>query len=179
MTIWGISTGKPVKHGASFLVGPSSEYQRYTCLTASTNKVNEMPSMNIAMQRRIGKLPKTSENAMAVRNGYFGYSHRGWGGNKPTAQYEGFFGIGTGWYGNDDMAQGDLPVNGFYGATDQEDPALDAYLNGHYLQLGEGESASADSAVKGMMENQITTSEGFVLTQQSLMVAAGLGVSNV
>jgi len=135
-----------------------------------------MPSMNIAMQRRIGKLPKTGENTTAVRNGYFGYSHRGWSGKKPTAQYEGFFGIGTGWYGNDAMAQNDMPVNGFYGATESEDDLVDAYLNGHYLQLGEGDAASADTAVKGMMENEVTMSEGFVLTQQTLMVAAGFGL---
>ena len=135
-----------------------------------------MPSMNIAMQRRIGKLPKTGEHDMGYRNGYFGYSHRGWGGNKPTPRYEGFFGIGTGWYGNDDIAQNDLPVNGFYGATGQDDELVDTYLNGHYLQLGEGDAANADSAVKGMMENEVTMSEGFVLSQQTLMVAAGFGL---
>ena len=132
--------------------------------------------MNIGMQRRIGKLPKTGEYESGGRNGYFGYSHRGWQGKKPTARYEGFFGIGTGWYGNDSMAQNDMPVNGFYGATAQDDDLVDAYLNGHYLQLGEGESAEADDAVKGMMENKINVSEGFVLSQQTLMVAAGFGL---
>ena len=131
--------------------------------------------MNIGMQRRIGKLPKTAEFDSGVRNGYFGYSHRGYAGRKPTTRYEGFFGIGTGWYGNDDMAQDDMPVNGFYGATDNEDDKLDAYLNGHYLAGGDKDNGDS-SDVTGMMDNKIQVSEGFVLSQQAIMIAAGAGL---
>jgi len=134
-----------------------------------------MPSMNIGMQRRIGKLPKTGEYNSGTRGGYFGYGHRGWAGKKPTTQYEGFFGIGTGWYGNDSMAQSDMPVNGFYGATDEDDAQLDTYLNGHYLAGGD-KDLSPKEDVSGMMDNQVTMSEGFVLSQQAMMVAAGIGL---
>lgn len=129
--------------------------------------------MNIGMQRRIGKLPKTGEYESPANQGYFGYSHRGWAGKKPTTQYEGFFGIGTGWYGNDAMAQGDLPVNGFYGATDNSDEELDAYLNGHYLMGGEA-PVSADDNVKGLLENKVSMSEGFVISQSAIMIGAVL-----
>lgn len=135
-----------------------------------------MPSMNIGMQRRVGKLPKTAEFESPAQAGYFGYTHRGWSGSKPTARYEGFFGIGSGWYGNDGLAQGDLPVNGFYGATEQDDDLLDAYLNGHYLQLGEGEAASPDDGAKSIFENDISVSEGFILSQSTLLIGAGLVV---
>lgn len=131
--------------------------------------------MNIGMQRRIGKLPKTAEFNSGVRNGYFGYSHRGYAGRKPTTRYEGFFGIGTGWYGNDDMAQDDMPVNGFYGATDAEDDKLDAYLNGHYLAGGDKDNGDS-SDVTGMMDNKVQVSEGFVVTQQVMMLVAGAGL---
>ena len=131
--------------------------------------------MNIGMQRRIGKLPKTAEFDSGVRNGYFGYSHRGYAGRKPTTRYEGFFGIGTGWYGNDDMAQDDMPVNSFYGATDNEDDKLDAYLNGHYLAGGDKDNGDS-SDVTGMMDNKVQVSEGFVVTQQVMMLVAGAGL---
>lgn len=131
--------------------------------------------MNIGMQRRIGKLPKTGEYNSGTRGGYFGYGHRGWGGNKPTTRYEGFFGIGTGWYGNDSMAQNDMPVNGFYGATNEEDAHLDAYLNGHYLAGGD-KDLSPKEDVSGLLDNKVSMSEGFVLSQQAMMVAAGIGL---
>jgi len=134
-----------------------------------------MPSMNIGMQRRIGKLPKTGEYNSGTTNGYFGYGHRGFSGKRPTTRYEGFFGIGSGWYGNDSMAQSDMPVNGFYGATDEDDGQLDAYLNGHYLAGGDKDMSSSDD-VTGMMDNKIQVSEGFVLSQQAIMLAAGAGL---
>ena len=135
-----------------------------------------MPSMNIGMQRRIGKLPKTGEYNSGTQSGYFGYGHRGFsGGKRPTTQYEGFFGIGSGWYGNDTMAQGDMPVNGFYGATDQGDDKLEAYLNGHYL-MGHDKDTSESNDVKGMMDNKVEVTEGFVLSQQAIMLAAGAGL---
>ena len=139
-----------------------------------------MPSMNIGMQRRIGKLPKTPSLESPSRSGYFGYSHRGYGSNKPTPQYEGFFGIGSGWYGNDGMAQGDLPVNGFYGATGEDDDSMiDAYLNGHYLLGAEADAAQEDdasSSAQTMVANQVTASEGFVLSNNAMMIGAGLAL---
>ena len=139
-----------------------------------------MPSMNIGMQRRIGKLPKTPSLESPSRSGYFGYSHRGYGSNKPTAQYEGFFGIGSGWYGNDDEAQRDLPVNGFYGATGGDDDSMiDAYLNGHYLLGAEADAAQEDdasSSAQTMVANQVTASEGFVLSNNAMMIGAGLAL---
>ena len=128
------------------------------------------------MQRRTGKLPKTPEVESVSRAGYFGYSHRSWGGSKPTPRYEGFFGIGSGWYGNDDFAQDNLPVNGFYGATEQDDDILDAYLNGHYLQLGDGEAPTPDEGTKGIFQNDVSVSEGFILSQSTLLIGAGLTV---
>jgi hypothetical protein len=136
-----------------------------------------MPSMNIGMQRRIGKLPKTGEFESPANEGYFGYSHRGWAGKKPTTQYEGFFGIGSGWYGNDTMAQSDLPVNGFYGATDNEDEELDAYLNGHYLMGGDeviAEPSADDNAKANLLTNKVSMSEGFVISQSAVMIGAVL-----
>ena len=139
-----------------------------------------MPMMNIGMQRRIGKLPKTAEYESVSKSGYFGYSHRGYKGRQPTPRYEGFFGIGSGWYGDDEKAQGDLPVNGFYGATGSDDDKLiDAYLNGHYLQGAEADAAvEADpsSSTQTMMANQVTASEGFVLSNNAMMIGAGLAL---
>ena len=91
---------------------------------------------------------------------------------RPTTRYEGFFGIGSGWYGNDSMAQSDMPVNGFYGATDSDDGQLEAYLNGHYLAGGDKDTSDPED-VTGMMDNKIQVSEGFVLSQQAIMLAAG------
>lgn len=139
-----------------------------------------MPSMNIGLQRRVGALPKTPEFEHPSRSGYYGYSHAGFKGRKPTPRYEGFFGIGSGWYGDDEKAQGDLPVNGFYGATGSDDDAMiDAYLNGHYLQGAEVEAAAeADpsSSTQTMMANQVTASEGFVLSNNAMMIGAGLAL---
>ena len=138
-----------------------------------------MPNMNIGLQRRIGALPKTPELEQPMRAGYYGYSHAGFQGRRPTPRYEGFFGIGSGWYGDDQMAQGDLPVNGFYGATAQDDEVVEAYLNGHYLQLGEAEAAAATDASVGTqatMSSQVTASEGFVLSNNALMIGAGLAL---
>lgn len=136
--------------------------------------------MNIGLQRRIGALPKTPSIESVSRSGYFGYSHAGWKGAKPTPRYEGFFGIGSGWYGNDDEAQRDLPVNGFYGATaDEDDSLVEAYLNGHYLQMGEIDAANESDASTGtqnVLSNQVTASEGFVLSNNALMIGAGLAL---
>ena len=139
-----------------------------------------MPNMNIGLQRRIGKLPRTPEIESTSRSGYFGYSHAGFKGQRPTPRYEGFFGIGSGYYGNAPEAQKDLPVQGFYGATGDDDESLvEAYLNGHYLQGAEADAADeADASVntQQVMANQVTASEGFVLSNNALMIGAGLAL---
>jgi len=135
--------------------------------------------MNIGLQRRVGALPKTPEIETPMRSGYYGYSHAGYSGRRPTPRYEGFFGIGSGWYGDDEMAQGDLPVNGFYGATEQDDAIIDAYLNGHYLSGAEDDAASeidASVGTQATMSSQVTASEGFVLSNNALMIGAGLAL---
>jgi len=138
-----------------------------------------MPNMNIGLQRRIGALPKTPEIEQPSRSGYYGYSHAGFQGRRPSPRYEGFFGIGSGWYGNAGMAQGDLPPQGFYGATEQDDEIVEAYLNGHYLSGAEDDAASesdATVAAQSTMSNQVSASEGFVLSNNALMIGAGLAL---
>jgi len=138
-----------------------------------------MPNMNIGLQRRIGKLPRTPEIESTSRSGYFGYSHAGYKGQRPTPRYEGFFGIGSGYYGNAPEAQKDLPVQGFYGATGDDESLVEAYLNGHYLQGAEADAANdADASVntQQVMANQVTASEGFVLSNNALMIGAGLAL---
>ena len=91
-----------------------------------------MPAMNISLQRRIGKLPKSPDYLDNVPPSIFEYNHRGFGTRKPTPTSKGFFGIGgkhakndhagamaegdgmgTAWYGNDGTRS--LPVAGVYG----------------------------------------------------------------
>ena len=90
-----------------------------------------MPAMNIGMQRRIGKLPKTPEFSGNEDTGYFAYSHRGYGGRVPTPQYEGMFGL-SGLHGDGQMhifgndGQAGLPQGvGFYG-TQLGDAGMDS-----------------------------------------------------
>ncbi len=94
-----------------------------------------MAKMSIAMQRRIGALPKTGNGLGNVAQpGYYGYDAGFRGNRRPTPIAEGMFGIGAvNYYGNDEGQQ-DLAAPGFYGVTDEEDGMTDAYLNGHYLQ---------------------------------------------
>ena len=89
-----------------------------------------MPAMNISLQRRIGKLPKSPDYLDNVPPSIFEYNHRGFGTRKPTPTSKGFFGIGdkhakndhagamaagdgmgTAWYGNDGTRS--LPVAGY------------------------------------------------------------------
>ena len=79
--------------------------------------------MNVGMQRRIGKLPKTPEYGTPPGSGYYGYGHRGFGNRRPTPPSPGFFGLGSTLfgdgkvhiYGNDGNSM--LPANGIYGTT--------------------------------------------------------------
>ena len=91
-----------------------------------------MPAMNISLQRRIGKLPKSPDYLDNVPPSIFEYNHRGFGTRKPTPTAKGFFGIGgahkaslkghgnemgdgmsSAWYGNDGTRS--LPGPGIFG----------------------------------------------------------------
>ena len=54
-----------------------------------------MPAMNISLQRRIGKLPKSPDYLDNVPPSIFEYNHRGFGTRVPTPTQKGFFGIGS------------------------------------------------------------------------------------
>ena len=90
-----------------------------------------MPAMNISLQRRIGRLPKSPDYLDNIKPTIFENNHRGFGTRTPTPTYTGFFGIGkhakghdaemaagdtsksVAWYGNDGTRS--LPVAGVYG----------------------------------------------------------------
>lgn len=86
--------------------------------------------MNISLQRRIGKLPKSPDYLDNIRPSIFENSHAGYGSRVPTPTQKGFFGIGkahktqhlgnehgdgkmTAIYGNDGTRS--LPAPGIYG----------------------------------------------------------------
>ena len=85
-----------------------------------------MPAMNVGMQRRVGKLPKTPES-LSYKGHTYGNTHRGYGLRRPTPTSEGFFGLGSmangdgklHYYGNGE-GQSDLPMHGFYGIGSAE-----------------------------------------------------------
>jgi len=84
-----------------------------------------MAAMNVATQRRLGKLPKT-EDSLSYKGHMYGNTHRGFRGRRPTSTYEGFYGYGgpggdgkLHYYGNGE-GQSDLPMNGFYGLGSAE-----------------------------------------------------------
>ena len=54
-----------------------------------------MPAMNISLQRRIGRLPKSPDYLDNVPPSIFEYNHRGFGTRMPTPTQKGFFGIGS------------------------------------------------------------------------------------
>ncbi len=88
-----------------------------------------MPAMNISLQRRIGRLPKSPDYLDNISPTIFENNHRGFGLRTPTPTYKGFFGIGkhnkhslgnemgdghmTAIYGNDGTRS--LPAPGIYG----------------------------------------------------------------
>ena len=89
-----------------------------------------MPAMNISLQRRIGRLPKSPDYLDNIAPTIFENNHRGFGLRTPTPTYKGFFGIGkahknqhlgnehgdgkmTAIYGNDGTRS--LPAPGIYG----------------------------------------------------------------
>lgn len=88
-----------------------------------------MPAMNISLQRRIGRLPRSPDYLDNIPPSIFEYNHRGFGLRTPTPTYKGFFGIGkahkgpvsnsfgdgkmTAIYGNDGIRS--LPAPGIYG----------------------------------------------------------------
>jgi len=92
-----------------------------------------MPAMNISLQRRIGKLPKSPDYLDNIKPTIFENSHAGYGSRVPTPTSKGFFGLGsahkgsmkghhgnemgdgmnTAWYGNDGVRS--LPGPGIFG----------------------------------------------------------------
>ena len=88
-----------------------------------------MPAMNISLQRRIGKLPKSPDYLDNIKPTIFENSHAGYGSRVPTPTQKGFFGIGkahkqshgnemgdgmsSAWYGNDGVRS--LPGPGIFG----------------------------------------------------------------
>lgn len=86
----------------------------------------KVPAMNISLQRRIGRLPKSPDYLSNVPPRIFENNHGGFIGRTPTPIYAGFFGhkaghasntMGDGkttaWYGNDGVRS--LPAAGIYG----------------------------------------------------------------
>lgn len=79
-----------------------------------------MAAMNVATQRRLGKLPRT-DDSLSYKGHIYGNTHRGFRGRRPTPTSDGFYGLGSAsgdgklhYYGNGE-GQSDLPMNGFYG----------------------------------------------------------------
>jgi len=82
-----------------------------------------MSAMNLATQKRLGRLPKT-EDTLSYKGHTYGNTHRGFGMRNPTPTSKGFFGVhgfgsaaGDGklhYFGNG-PGQADLPADGFYG----------------------------------------------------------------
>ena len=82
-----------------------------------------MSAMNLATQKRLGRLPKTADT-LSYKGHTYGNTHRGFGMRTPTPTSKGFFGVhgfgsaaGDGklhYFGNG-PGQADLPADGFYG----------------------------------------------------------------
>ena len=135
-----------------------------------------MSSMNIATQKRLGRLPKTPEILTGTRGGYYGGSHAGFGTRTPTPILPGFFGLGSAegdgklhYFGNDEGQSG-LPVGqGFYGTT----------LGGHQTEMDyqaanitipQGQPTHADTP--GLFD--LSMSETFVTSQTVIIGAVAL-----
>ena len=71
--------------------------------------------MNISLQRRIGRLPKSPDYLSNVKPSIFEYNHRGFGTRVPTPTYKGFFGIGKHQKGHGDNSGGDGMMSAIYG----------------------------------------------------------------
>ena len=136
-----------------------------------------MPAMNVAMQRRIGTLPRTPEYVPGGRTaGYYGYGHQGFK-VRPTPQFEGFFGLGTAngdgklhYFGNGE-GQANLPSVGFYGATGDELDRMYGISAQHMDSRGSDlmEITNAPEAIGEI-------SEGFITTQTALGILAVMGI---
>ena len=137
-----------------------------------------MPSMNTGMRRRTGTVMNTGASPGAG-GGYYGYSHAGFGRRRPqpiataTSGPAGFYGLGSGWYGNDNMAKRDMPPSGFYGVADDSDALVEAYLNGHYLS-GADETPSVGG--EDQLFGDVTTTESFITSQMALGIIGVLGL---
>ena len=81
-----------------------------------------MSAMNVAMQRRIGVLPKT-EDLLSYDGHIFGNSHRGFGMRNPTPTQEGFWGIGS---AHVPTSMGDGMMSAIYGNSPEGNSMLSA-----------------------------------------------------
>jgi hypothetical protein len=136
-----------------------------------------MSAMNLATQKRLGRLPKT-EDTLSYKGHTYGNTHRGFGMRNPTPTSKGFFGVhgfgsaaGDGklhYFGNG-PGQADLPADGFYGL-------------GNTAMM----SQAADMLIADPTENQPTNPAGIygglpVIASPQVglaMLAAGLFVAN-
>ena len=142
--------------------------------------------MNVGMQRRIGKLPKTPELDYHSGSSYYGGTHAGWNvgkGNRkspPTTISNGMFGIGSIYgdgklhYYGDDEGQANLPPEGIYGTT-LGHYGMDAQVAAIAIP-GSG-SASYQVATEDHLFGDGTTSESFVTTQTALAIVGILGIA--
>jgi hypothetical protein len=85
-----------------------------------------MSAMNLATQKRLGKLPKTPES-LTYKGHIYGNNHRGFGMRRPTPTSKGFYGLGSTASGDgklhyfgDGPGQKGLASNGFYGIGSAE-----------------------------------------------------------
>ena len=134
-----------------------------------------MPAMNGGMQRRIGKLPKTSELAQPQGSGYYGGSHAGFGRRQPTPLSNGMFGIGSIYgdgklhYYGDNEGQANLPAHGIYG-TSLGNTAVEAQISDIAIP-GSG-SPSYYAATESHLFGDKSSLFGGVTTAQAVGVAA-------
>lgn len=131
-----------------------------------------MPAMNVGIQRRLGKLPKTPD--MLTYSGHtYGNTHRGYMGRRPTPTSEGFFGLGSAagdgklHYFGDGPGQADLPMHGFYGFGSAE---LE-YQAANMLIDGGVSHNPTHNDTPGMYGNVLTDS--YVANVPNWMIGAG------
>jgi len=111
-----------------------------------------MPAMNLATQRRRGRLTKTPD-MLTYKGHIYGNNHAPFIGRRPTPTSEGFFGFGSlgdskiHYYGNDE-GQADLPREGFYGFSGD---AMD-YQVANMLPAGEPDPKQAPPPHIGFMD---------------------------
>ena len=136
--------------------------------------------MNVGMQRRIGKLPKTPELAQPGGSGYYGGSHAGFRGRRPTPTSHGLFGPGSiygdgqlHYYGNSEGQSG-LPASGIYG-TNIGYAGIDLDAQVAAIAIPGSGSPAYEAASEGhLFGDEIT--ESFATKQTMILAGAALGL---